>query len=197
MGTCAVDFLPPEFRERRIRRRQWIERVVMAGVVVTAMLAATMVISRKRSRIDVTLEAVEARYADLKSRIAQVETLTRKKDDLSRRLTVLKDILVRARGGRVLEAIGASCTNATLLTKVDVRMNSTGATPVIDLTIEGRCPDDENVANFLDALEAKPLLAAVNLVLSENVDAIRSEKKFVVTAQSPGLLSSSLLGEAP
>jgi Tfp pilus assembly protein PilN len=140
---------------------------------------------------------VEARHAELTNRIAQVETLTQKKDDLSRRLSVLKEILVRARGGRVLESVGASCPASTLLTKVDVRLNSTGPVPVIDLTIEGRCPDDESVANLLDALQSKPLLSEVQLVLSENLDAVRSEKKFVVTAQSPGQLSLELLEERP
>jgi Tfp pilus assembly protein PilN len=193
MAVARVDFLPPDYRERRSRRRIWIMRGSVTVALALGMVFASVNVTKRSARLDAELTRIKQRYEQARIRIAQVEQLDRQKEELSRRLGILRDVVVRARGSLVLEAVGSSCPESARLTKVDLRVNTTGPAPEVDVTIEGRCPDHLDVANLLSCLSEKPLLSNVRMVLSENVDALGADKKFVITAKSPGLLSDELL----
>ncbi|MBI4880908.1 MAG: PilN domain-containing protein [Planctomycetes bacterium] len=201
MSVPLVDFLPPEHRERRSRRRVWMLRAGLSAALVVGMAFAALHVERKSRFLDGELARIREHYERSRTRIAQVEELDRQKEELARRLGILKEVIVQARGSLVLDAVGSSCPERACLTKVDLRVNAARAAPELDVTIEGRCPDHLDVANLLTALSKKPLLSNVSMVFSEDVDAAGreaagQEKKFVITAKSPGLLSADLLGGA-
>ncbi|MFH0945826.1 MAG: hypothetical protein V2A76_11560 [Planctomycetota bacterium] len=188
-----VDFLPPDYRERKSRRRVWIVRGAMTVAVLCGMAGAMISTNRKASGLDLRLAVINRQREESRSRITQVEQLTRRKEDLSRRLGVLKDVLARARGALVFEAVGASCTDTTLLTNFNMRIDTASTRPEVVVTIEGRCPDHMDVANLQSRLGRDPLLNNVNVVLSEKAASGDSRIKFVMTARSPGLVTEELL----
>jgi Tfp pilus assembly protein PilN len=189
VNAVAVDFLPPDYRDRRLRRRAWVTYGTVAVVLLLAMVFAWYGVDRRRGALSVELEAARSAHDRSKNRIAQVEQLDLKKDELSQRLSVLRDVLARTRGALVLNAVAASAPESTLITRIDLRVSEAGDVPRIEITIEGRCSDHLDVANLLRALDAQPLLSDVRMVLSEEIDAFTAGKKFVVTARSPALLS--------
>ena len=87
-----------------------------------------------------------------------------------------------------MQAVVASCPESTTLTKVDVRLRDSGARPEVDIVVEGQCPDHIDAARFMRAMNDEPLLRTVRMVKSEKIDAYRDDKKFLITAQSPGLI---------
>jgi Tfp pilus assembly protein PilN len=186
--VVAVDFLPPDYRDRRSRRRASVTYVSVVAVLALAMAFAWYGVDRRRGTLATELEGARSAYDQVKTRIAQVEQLDMKKDELARRLSVLRDVLARTRGALVLNAVAASAPESTLITRIDMRVSESGDVPRIEITIEGRCSDHLDVANLLRALEAQPLLTDVRMVLSEDVDSRGTGKKFVVTARSPALL---------
>lgn len=194
MIQAQIDFLPPNFREKRSRRRVWIVRGTLTVAVLCGMVGALIATNRKASSLDVRLAAIDRQREQARSRIAQVEQLTRRKEELSRRLGVLKDVLARARGALIFEAVGASCTETTHLSKFSMRIDTAKTQPEVAVTIEGRCPGHMDVANLQSRLGRDPLLGDVNVVLSEKADSGDSKIKFVMTARSPGLITEELLG---
>ena len=194
MSYQQIDFLPADYRERRSRRKLWAFRGLLILVLASGMTWAGLAVNRKSSRLEQKLQSVEQQREQSRSRIAQVEQLSRKKEELSRRLGVLRDVLARARGALVFEAVGRSCSETTHLTHVSLRTDTSGTGPVVALTIEGRCPDHIDVANLQSRLSAEPMLNEVNVVLSEKATANDSRIKFVLTARSPGLISEQLVG---
>lgn len=193
MSIHDIDFLPPHFRDRRNRRKIWLLRSALILVLAAGMVWSSLNVSRKGERLELQLGSVERQREQSRSRIAQVEQLSRKKEELSRRLGVLRDVLARARGALVFEAVGRSCTKSTHLTHVSLRTDTSGTGPEVALTIEGRCPDHIDVANLQSRLSAEPMLGDVSVVLSEKAAANDSRIKFVMTARSPGLISEKLV----
>jgi len=193
MNDCAVDFLPPDYRERRSRKRIWIIRGSLAVALVLSMAAGSIGLEGRKSSLEQRLSAVMATHDTARARIAQVEELDRRKEELSRRLSVLEDVLARARGSLVLEAIGRSCGEQLRFTEVDVRVNSQGLEPTVELTISGLCASDGEVAALLEALRNEPLVGSARMVFSEDAGPSTTEKKFVISARSPARLSEELL----
>ncbi len=191
MSVPLVDFLPPEHRERRSRRRVWLLRAGLSAVLILSMVLTALHVQRKHRILDGELARISQHYEHARTRIAQVEQLDRQKEELARRLGILKEVVVQARGSLVLDAVGSSCPERACLTKLDLRVNAAQLLPEVEVSIEGLCPDHLDVANLLTALSQKPLLADVRMVFSEDVDAASQDKKFVITAKSPGLLAAS------
>ncbi len=192
--VCAVDFLPPDYRERRTRKRVWVTRSILAAVLVGSMVAGSVALEGRREALAAQLASVSEAHESARARIGQVEELDRQKETLARRLSVLKDVLARARGSLVLEAIGRSCAEEVRLTKVDVRVQSKGIEPTLELTIEGVSPSDGKVAELLEALQAQPLVRRASMVFSEDEGSggVR-RKKFGIAAGSPARLDANLL----
>jgi Tfp pilus assembly protein PilN len=193
MPAPQIDFLPAAHRERRSRQKLWMFRGLMLLMLAGGMTWASLSVSHRSSRLFQQLRLVEHEREEARSRIAQVEQLSHQKEELSRRLGVLKDVLARARGALVFEAVGRSCAENTHLTHVSLRTDTTGTAPQVALTIEGRCPDHIDVANLQTRLAAEPVLSDVSVVLSEKVAADDGRIKFVMTARSPGLISPQLV----
>lgn len=193
MTGCAVDFLPPEWRERRSRRRLWAYRAGLTALLALVLGAGSWAVGRRLDTLERTLVEVRQRRDAVQSRIAQVERLDRKKTELERRLNVLADVLARTRGGVLLAAVGAAVPQEVRLRRLDVRAKLRADPPVVDVSIEGRCPDDLAVADFLSRLSRHPLFEEARMVLSEDVDSHSNEKKFVIAAHAPPYLDEERL----
>lgn len=194
MNVCAVDFLPPDYRERRTRKRVWIVRAVLAVVLAASMAAGSVALERRRDMLAGQLALVGEKHELARARIAQVEELDRQKEELARRLSVLKDVLARARGSLVFEAVGRSCGESVRLTRVDVRVQTKGLEPAFELTIEGLCQNDGDVARLLEELKRQPLVSRARMVFSEDEGGRGvARKKFGIAAASEGRLTASML----
>lgn len=190
MKCDAVNFLPPGYTARRVRRRMWLTRGTIMLLLFLGLASTSWVVENKRRSLRRQLDVVELTYEDARNRIAQVEQLDRKKQDLERRLSVLADVLKRARGSLVLESIASAVPEHVALTKVEFRMQGGGSAPAVEITVEGRCADHLEVVAFQERLNAEPLMEDVRIVLSEDADAEQETKKFVLTARAKGLLAS-------
>lgn len=188
MTLPAVDFLPPAFRERRLRRRAWATRAVLSGVLVLIAGGASFAVGRQSDRMAARLEETRRKYDLARGRIAQVEQLDRKKQELSQRLEVLKDVLARARGARTVAALGVACPDEVVLEKVAVRVDESGVRPHVELTIEGRAERVDAVMNLIDRLEEVLEPEWVHLVESADLATRDALKAFIVIARLPGLV---------
>lgn len=194
MNVCAVDFLPPDYRRSRTRRRVWAVRAGLGVLLVAAMATGSVALERRRSALGDQLAEVSQKHELARARIAQVEELDRQKENLARRLSVLNDVLARARGSLILEAVGRSCEESVRLTKVDVRVQSKGLEPTVDLTIEGLCAKDGDVARVLEQLQRQPLVSQARMIFSEDHGGGGAPlKKFGIAGGSPARLTEKLL----
>lgn len=193
MAECQVDFLPPSYKERRSRRRTWLVRGGVVLILAVAMSGASFAVHRKSERLGGELDTISSERDRTRNRIAQVEQLDKKKQELARRLGVLEEILSRARGSLVLDSVSRSCGESVMLNKVNLRLDTKEARPFVQISIEGFCSDHLDVANLQGSLADELLLHDVNVVLSEKVSTSDQRIKFVVTARSPGELSAAFL----
>lgn len=187
MSFELVDFLPPDFRRKRQLRRMRRRMVMMALTCGLALSAHTWSAARNRRELSTRLNGVLERYQAALGRVAEVEHLETRREDLTRKLAVLREVLERTRGADVLAVVSDTCPPSTRVGKLDLRVRDNETQPQIDVVLEGTCPDHADVAEFMRSLEHTALVTEVDMVRSEMVDAHRSDKRFVIKAQVCGL----------
>lgn len=186
MRAPLVDFLPPDYRARRLRKRLLATRGLVVVILLAGMIAASALAANRERSLNRELNGMLAKHEIAKERIRQIEELDRKKAELQQRLGVLSAILRRTRGSAVLDSIAKSSPESISLTKVECHQRDAATKPETEVTIEGRCPHNEDIADIMRALSAQPLLYDVQLKFSEDEDATHATKKFVITARAPG-----------
>jgi Tfp pilus assembly protein PilN len=187
-----VDFLPPDWRAKRARRRHALTRSAVAGFVALVLIAVHAHALSQHSRLNDDLSLVEAEYSRARDRIQRVEELDRKKQELKRRLEQLKDILKRSHGAAIAAAISQSVPDTLALKKLEFHVSEMAGIPVYEVSILGLSPDNRTPLDFSDEMaKRRPLLTLVRVPSVKEHDA-GSRREFVVTAIAPGLLDRPL-----
>lgn len=189
MSGFDVDFLPPSWRAKREVRRSFLSRVGIFAILLVVIAGAQAWLVHQRLELDRQLQSVEIEHSRARNRIAEVEELDRRKNELAARLELLKDVLKRARGAEVVASAGraAAARNVTLDTiKFGVVTEASGM-PELELTITGTSVSHDEAVAFTDVLSSSFALDSARLVRSEET-ANPGLKEFVVTARASGLL---------
>jgi Tfp pilus assembly protein PilN len=190
MSALDVDFLPPSWRARREVRRSFLSRVGAFTVVLLLIAGAQTWIVHQRLELDRKLQEVEIEHARARNRIAEVEELDRKKNELATRLDLLKDVLKRARGAEVVAAAGrAASPRGLALDSIKFVVTEGDGVPELEMTVSGTCLSHDEAVAFTDALAQSGALDSARLVHSEET-AVPELKEFVVTAHATGLLEA-------
>lgn len=188
MSALDVDFLPPSWRARREVRRSFLSRVGAFTVVLLLIAGAQTWIVHQRLELDRKLQEVEIEHARARNRIAEVEELDRKKNELATRLDLLKDVLKRARGAEVVAAAGrAASPRGLALDSIKFVVTEGDGVPELEMTVSGTCLSHDEAVAFTDALAQSGALDSARLVHSEETS-VPELKEFVVTARATGLL---------
>ncbi len=194
MDVPRVDFLPPEYHALRRRRRLLATRGGVAVVLLLGMVVASFAAAARERALERELDQILSKYELARDRIRQMQELDNKRNELSRRMDVLSDVLRRTRASVMLDAVAKASPPSVCLTKVECHQRDNAASPEIEITIEGRCLENEDVSKLVKALSANPLMSDVAPIFTEDEDATRTAKKFLVSARAPGLVA---LGAAP
>lgn len=181
MSDAFVDFLPAFWRERRGRRKLWLARALAALVVIGGVSGHAVLESRALGRERERLLDTDRRFRLAVGRISEVTQLEDKRDQLAARLAVLRDVLARVRGGDVVQAVGRACTASAKLERLGLRLDE-GGDPVMEVSLEGTCPDTFEVTALIGAMEEDDLLSSVRMGRTTKVDAYRGDMRFVITA---------------
>jgi len=188
VSAIDIDFLPPEWRARRAKRRSMLSRLGVTSILLVAIAAAQIWLVQRDIALADEMRSVDTEHARARSRIGEVEELDRRKGDLAQRLDLLKDVLKRARGAEIVAAIGRSAPDSVVLEFIDFHVNDElNGTPAIELNIRGTCTAHESAVHFADTLALEPAIASARLVSSQ-ATAVAGTKEFVITGLAPGLL---------
>lgn len=192
MSGYDVDFLPPDWRAKRARRRHALTRSAVAGFVALILIAVHVHSLSQHARLNDELSLVEAEYSRARDRIGRVEELDRKKQELKRRLDQLKDVLKRSHGAAIAAAISQSVPNSLALKKLEFHVSEIAGIPVYEVSILGLSPDNGTPLDFSDEMaKRRPLLTLVRVPSVKEHDA-GGRREFVVTAIAPGMLDRPL-----
>lgn len=182
----VVDFLPPDYRDLRARRRTRLAALGLAGLLALGLCTATLALKEKQRDLTTELAAVRAEFDRSRSRIAEVDHLEQNKLMLEQRMLVLKDVLARARGGAQLRAIVNACPRGIALNKVVIQRDEAGVKPEFAIAIDGLGIDQPTVYAFLGRLQQDELLSRVLLEKCENVADGDSHQQFTIVARAAG-----------
>lgn len=192
----TVDFLPPDYRDHRARRRTRLAALGLAGMLALGLCTATLALKDKQRTLATELAAVRAEFERSRSRIAEVDHLEQNKLMLEQRMLVLKDVLARARGGAQLRAIVNACPRGIALNKVVIQRDEAGVKPEFAIAIEGLGTDQPTVYAFLGSLQDDELLSRVLLEKCENVADGDTHQQFTIVARAAGAAKEPI-PEAP
>jgi Tfp pilus assembly protein PilN len=189
MTGCEVDFLPPSWRARRARRRTLLSRLGLVATVLISIAAVQVAIVHQRLTLDRKLADVQIEHTRARGRIAEVDELARKKDELALRLELLMDVLKRARGADVIAAVARSAPESVALDTVRFHVSESTGQPEIELNITGTSPSHDVSDSFRNSLSRAHGFSRADLGFSQDA-AQPGLKEFVITARAPGLLET-------
>lgn len=192
----GVDFLPPDYRDLRARRRTRLAAFGLAGLLALGLCTTTLALKEQQRGLAVEVAAVRAEFDRSRSRIAEVDDLEQNKLLLEQRLVVLKDVLARARGGAQLRAIVNACPRGVALNKVIVQRDEAGVKPEFSIAIDGLGVDQPTVYAFLGRLQENDQLSRVLLEKCENVADGDTHQQFTIVARAAGAAKEPI-AEAP
>jgi Tfp pilus assembly protein PilN len=167
MSACQVDFLPPSWRARRAQRRTIWSRLGAIALVLIAIATSQISLVHQKMALDRELAEIETEHARARGRIAEVEELARKKDELAARLELLKDVLKRARGADVIAAVARSAPEGVGLDTIKFHVGESSGAPEIELNITGTSPSHESSDRFATALRKSTALSRADLGFSQ------------------------------
>lgn len=187
MNHVDIDFLPPDWRAHRAQRRTALSRMGVLIAAAGAVALAQALVTHHRFELDRELTAVDAEHSNARGRIAAVEELDQRKQELASRLDLLKDALKRTRGAELVGAVGRSTPAGVTLDFVEFRVSDVSGELAVDLTVKGTSTSHDLATELNRRLGAEPIFNTVRLVSSENTST-PEVKEFVITATAPGLL---------
>jgi hypothetical protein len=158
-----VDFLPPSFRKRQLRRRRQVRQrieLVVVGCIIAVIWAGqrgrVMVLQAEASAVAERVELAQAQQAQLQDQADRVEQLVARE-------RLQRELDHPLHHTQIVAAIGRAVPESVALREMRITRENRQQQRTLDLELHGLAPNDLAVARLVQQLSAEPLFNGVEL----------------------------------